>query len=69
MDRNELFESGLLGLGTQHSMVDEFVGDFIAIAKDDSCLSMERHDNELIGVHAGLTQDEMLVPLVVVDRT
>ncbi len=69
MDRNELFESGLLGLGTPHPMVDEFMGDFIAIAKDDSCLSMERHDNELIGVHAGLTQDEMLVPLVVVDRT
>lgn len=69
MDRNELFKSGLLGYGTPHPMVDEFVGDFIAIAKDDYCLSMERYDNELIGIHAGLTQDEMLVPLIVVDRT
>ncbi len=69
MDRNELFKSGLLGYGTPHPMVDEFVGDYIAIAKDDYCLSMERNGNELIGIHAGLTQDEMLVPLIVVDRT
>ena len=69
MDRKELFKSGLLGYGTPHPMVDEFVGDYTAIAKDDYCLSMERNGNELIGIHAGLTQDEMLVPLIVVDRT
>lgn len=69
MDRNRLFESGLLGEGTSHPMVDELVGDYIAIAKDSFCLAMDHNDDELIGVHAGLTQDEMLVPLIVIDRT
>ena len=67
--KDDFFSSGLLGVGMQHPMVDEFVGDFIAISKDSYCLAMKKESDELIGIHAGLTQDEMLVPLIVVDRT
>jgi len=65
-DRKTFLESGLLGPGAMHHMVNDFVGDFVSVSKDEYCLEMEKSESELIGVHAGLTQDEMLVPLIVV---
>jgi hypothetical protein len=65
-DKKTFLESGLLGKGTKHPMVDELVGDVIVIAKDKYSLAIEKSDQEFIGIHAGLTEDELLVPLIVV---
>ena len=65
-DKESFLESGLLGKGQKHPMVDELVGDLIVIATNKYSLALEKNDQEFIGIHAGLTEDEMLVPLIVI---
>ena len=65
-EKKDFLESGLLGTGTAHKMVDELVGDITLVAKDKYSLAIEKSDHEFIGIHAGMTEDEMLVPLIVI---
>lgn len=65
MTHDEFLSSGLLGTGTPHPRTSGFVGDFIALATDEYCLEDERTDDVLKGIHAGLTEEEMMVPLIV----
>lgn len=69
MNRDEFFESKLLGEETPHRKIDDFVGNYIAIAKSDKALKSIYQQNgkwkkEFKAHHAGLTSDEMLVPLI-----
>lgn len=62
--KQELLESGLLGPGKKHDMVDHFLGDYIGIATGEYMFSIT--DKKVYkGHHAGLTKDEMMVPLIV----
>ena len=61
--------SGLTGGGAAHPKVDEFVGDYMAVAISDIALwykdtKGEYHDFK--AAHAGLTTEEMRVPLIAV---
>lgn len=65
-DKQALLASGLFGTGKAHPMVDELLGNIIVIAKDKYSLAIEKTDHEFVGAHAGLTEDEMLVPLIII---
>ncbi len=65
MTHDEFLSSGLLGTGSPHPRTDGFIGDFVAIATDEYCLSEVLGDNDLVGIHAGYTDEEMEVPLIV----
>ncbi len=65
-DKKSFLESGLLGNAKPHPMVDELIGDLIAVATDKFSLAIEKSEDEFVGIHAGLTEDEMLVPLIIV---
>jgi predicted AlkP superfamily pyrophosphatase or phosphodiesterase len=65
MDHDEFLASGLLGNGTPHPRTDGFVGDFVAVATGEYSLDDERTDHPMIGMHAGIAEEEMMVPLIV----
>ncbi len=65
MTHDEFMKSGLLGTGVPHPRTDGFIGDYVAIATDEYTLASFHKDIELIGMHAGLTEEEMMVPLIV----
>lgn len=72
--REDLFKSNLLGYGNKHKKLEDFVGDYIAIAISDvrikigTYLSREmKHPDEKKSTHCGLTKNEMEVPLIVFD--
>ena len=65
MEHDEFLQSGLLGTGVPHPRTDGFVGDFVAVATDAYCIGETHEDAEMIGIHAGLTKEEMEVPLIV----
>ena len=55
-----------------HPKIDDFIGDYIAIAISDSAMKSIYMQNgkwkkEFKAHHAGLTEDEMLVPLFKID--
>ena len=62
----ELIESGLFGLGTPHPRVAERIGDYTLIMRErhivKDWLPFERPFQQ-IGVHGGLSDDELYVPL------
>lgn len=71
MTGDEAFESAFFGSGTLHKRAREFIGDFVAIATGD--ISIWFRDEKGIlpdykGLHAGLCKDEMIVPLILIER-
>lgn len=64
----EEFIRDYLGGGPIRPCVYDFVGDYMALATDAWCIQDHRRDHELKGVHAGLTPQEMQVPLILAGK-
>jgi arylsulfatase A-like enzyme len=56
--------AGLFGPGQPHPRIKERLGDLLVIARRDAYLWWADRENSLSGRHGSLTQDEMLVPLI-----
>ena len=64
---DEVFEKRLLGQGTVHPKADDFIGDYLAVATGTRYFGFSTpasREFHLIGQHAGLTDDEMTVPVI-----
>lgn len=68
MTSKKFVEKGYLGAGKDNFKLWDFVGDYMALAIDPTCIGAKRGDHELKGVHAGLTRQEMKVPLIVAKK-
>ena len=71
-DREEFLKHKFLGEGEMHPKIDDFIGDYMAIAISNSAMKSIYMQNgkwkkEFNAHHAGLTEDEMLVPLIQID--
>ena len=65
--REEALEKHLFGLGTPHPKVEDFMGDYIACATGKRTIrygTLAGKVPNMIGQHAGLTEDEMTVPVI-----
>lgn len=65
--KEEVFAENLLGFGKPHPRTYDFVGDFLAVATGEKSLFIEREEHEFVGVHAGLTEEEMIVPFIAIE--
>jgi len=66
--KQEVIENQLFGPGTEHVSFRDMLGDYLAVAIDNLSIFATREEAEsYIGVHAGLTQDEMEIPLIVIE--
>lgn len=67
--KKEFLDKHLLGFGTPHKKIDDFIGDFIAISIAESIIKLETNLSmpipEKLSTHCGLTEDEMIVPCIV----
>jgi hypothetical protein len=63
----EFLNSGLLGSGTKHPMLESFIGDYMAVAIDKYMFKLNK-GKEYISHHAGLSEDEMMVPLIMYSK-
>ncbi len=57
-------EAGLFGPGDPHPMLQDRLGDFILVAREQAYLWWARKENILHGRHGGLHPQEMLVPFL-----
>ena len=67
MTKDEVFSENILGYGKPHPRTSGFVGDFLAIATTEKTLFTAREEHEFVGVHAGLTEEEMTVPFIAIE--
>ena len=63
--KDEVIESKLFGDGKENEIFRDALGDFLAIAKTNKTLLYEGSE-QLKSQHAGYTDDEILVPLIVI---
>jgi len=68
LTRDEVLEKGLFGSGAQHPRFLESIGDYLAIATGDVALAFSREARQFVSNHAGLTEQEMDVPLIVIEN-
>ena len=69
--KKEFMDSGLLGNGKMHPQIPKFLGDFVAISIGNKNLRYstgEREFNVLKADHAGISEQEMYVPLILVEK-
>ena len=70
LSREDVYRTGIFGRGVRSPKFDDLIGDYVACAISDRNLVYRivgGSDDTLVGKHAGLTGDEMLVP-VIIDR-
>ena len=65
MPMDEAIERNLFGTGARHKEFRGMLGNYIAIATGD--LSIYFNDERWVSMHGSLTEDEMLIPLIVFD--
>ncbi|MFO7637223.1 MAG: alkaline phosphatase family protein [Clostridia bacterium] len=71
MTGEEALRSGLFGTGVPHRCVKGFLGDYVALATGNKMLWFrDEHGNASghLAAHAGLRQEEMIVPLILIER-
>ena len=66
-DKNDIIESKLFGNGIENPMFRDSIGDYIAIASSNKTL-LYGGDEVLKSQHAGYTDDEIYVPLIVIAK-
>lgn len=64
--KKEIIESKIFGDGTENKIFRDALGDYMAIAKSNKALLND--DNEVLkSMHAGYTDDEIYIPLIVIN--
>lgn len=61
----EVIEKKLFGTGEMHPKFKELIGDYLAIAIKNKGLEYTRSAMQFASHHAGLTEKEMIIPLIV----
>lgn len=66
--QSEIIKSHLFGYGDENELFRDAVGDFIAIAENSNKCIITDGDEVLKSQHAGYSDDEIYVPLIVIDK-
>jgi predicted AlkP superfamily pyrophosphatase or phosphodiesterase len=64
LSKQEVYKTKLFGPGKKHPQMDDFLGDFLAVAKADY-MFQTKEETPFKAHHAGLTKIELEVPLIV----
>lgn len=65
LSHSQVLESKIFGLKENHKRFDSFIGDYLAIAKSDMAFVNIDHEREIKGHHAGICDDELMIPVIV----
>lgn len=66
--REEILEEKLFGIGEEHELFRESLGDYFALAISDRFFKYSVNSVDLTSMHAGFTEDEMRIPLIVITK-
>ena len=68
LSKQEVYDMELFGPGTRHKNVDGMIGDYVAVSITDLTVFNTRYEaDNFKGVHAGYTEDEMVIPFIAVE--
>jgi hypothetical protein len=64
--KKEVLDNNLFGIGDKHLLIDDIVGDYVAIAKDKYYFMLSAQSHIFKGHHAGGLKEEMEIPLIII---
>lgn len=67
--KDEVIANKLFGDGEENPLFESAIGDFIAIAEDSNKALVTKDSSMLYSHHAGYSDDEVYIPLIIIDRT
>ena len=69
LTRDEAISGKLFGIGKDHGELEGMIGDYVALAVSDrSVFNTHIEAQEMPGGHAGLTEEEVRIPLIVIEK-
>ena len=72
LTKEEFLENHFLGYGKEHKKVDDFLGDFVALSTSSSSIKITNDyyfgKMKKASTHCGLTKNEMLVPIITIEK-
>lgn len=68
LSKEEVVEKQIFGVGENNKNFETVIGDYLAIATSDKFFKYNENSIDLKSMHAGITEDEVLVPLILVKR-
>lgn len=66
LSKKEVLEQKIFGNGNNHSELNTSLGDYLAIAIGNRYFEYYYYEDDMISHHAGITTEEMIVPLVII---
>ncbi len=66
--KEDVLKNNLFGKGKKHILLEDSIGDYIAIGIKDVCLNYDENGSIFKSNHAGITRDEMEIPLIVLKK-
>ena len=66
--RNEIIDEKILGDGVNNKLLEESIGDFVALGVTDKYFRYCNYSINFKSMHAGFTEDEMIIPLIIVSK-
>lgn len=67
LSKEEILQKELFGKGKKNPRIDDVVGDYMAFGITDKAIEWEKGGFAMQARHAGLTKEEMEVPLIIID--
>jgi hypothetical protein len=64
--KEEVMEKNIFGVGKMHPKFEEFIGDYLAVAISDKGIVYSQESKQFISNHAGMTEQEMKIPLIAI---
>ena len=66
--KQEIMDKHIFGYGKEASLYKDIIGDYVGIAKSNYYFLLSPKSRIFKGHHAGLTFDEMSIPLIIIDN-
>lgn len=64
----EVIDENLFGTGIENPLFRESIGDYCALAITNKYFRYSENSVNLVSMHAGFTEDEMIVPLIIIEK-
>ena len=68
LNKKQIIENKIFGTGKNNIYFEESIGDYVAIAKSNKCIIYDSNSTIFKSHHAGLTEREMLIPIIVKEK-
>ena len=66
--KEEVIKNKLFGKGTENKYFKDSLGDYLAVAITNKYFRYNENSVKLTSMHAGITEDEILVPLIIIGK-